>query len=44
MFEELISYKKIISSVGKCECRGMLTGSNQGIMAIDFGLEVSFRS
>lgn len=44
MFDESISYKKILSSVGKCECRGMLTGSNQGIMAIDFGLEVSFRS
>ena len=27
---------------GKCECRGILTGSNQGITAIDFGLEENF--
>ena len=31
----------IFFTVGKCECKGVLTGSNQGIMALDFGIEVS---
>lgn len=27
---------------GKCECRGVLTGSNQGVMALDFGIEENY--
>lgn len=28
--------------LGKCECKGILIGSNVGIMVLDFDLEVRF--
>ena len=31
---------KLFYFSGKCECKGTLTGSNAGIMALDFDLEV----
>lgn len=35
--------KSFIFFLGKCECKGILTGSNAGIMALDFDLEVRFQ-
>lgn len=36
-------WKKSFIYLGKCECKGILTGSNAGIMALDFDLEVRFQ-
>lgn len=35
--------KSFFFYLGKCECKGILTGSNAGIMALDFDLEVRFQ-
>lgn len=35
--------KSFFFFLGKCECKGILTGSNAGIMALDFDLEVRFQ-
>lgn len=34
--------KLFIFFLGKCECKGILIGSNVGIMVLDFDLEVRF--
>lgn len=35
--------RNLLFFLGKCECKGILTGSNAGIMALDFDLEVRFQ-
>lgn len=41
-FVSRVYRKKLFFFLGKCECKGILIGSNVGIMVLDFDLEVRF--